>query len=56
MKYIQQVETEQLGFHERLQRRAVESSGEKTKHDGSVTIKRVKESYFLVNDIWDISF
>ncbi|MFJ8531497.1 tyrosine-type recombinase/integrase [Bacillus sp. NPDC094106] len=42
MKYIQQVETEQLGFHERLQHELSSYLEKKMKHDGSVTIKRVK--------------
>lgn len=56
MKYIQKVETEQLGFHERLRHELSSYLEKKVKHDGSITIKKIKEPYFLVNDIWDISF
>lgn len=40
MKYIQKVETEQLGFHERLRHELSSYLEKKVKHDGSITIKK----------------
>ncbi|MFB5252493.1 tyrosine-type recombinase/integrase [Bacillus mycoides] len=56
MKRIQKVHTEKLGFHEQLQQELF-TYPEKTVHkDGSVTVKQVKNPYFLVNSIWNINF
>lgn len=56
MKQKQQINIEQLGFHEKLQH---ELSGYPIKmiHDNSsVTIQRVQDLYFLVNNTWNVDF
>ncbi|WJE54974.1 site-specific integrase [Bacillus cereus] len=56
MKHIQQTKIEQFGFHERLYHE-LSSYPAKTAHgDGSITVQRVMNSYFLVNDVWNVEF
>lgn len=56
MKYNHQIFTEELGFHERLQRE-LSTYPVKTIHtDGSVTIEDMNNPYFLINDKWNINF
>ncbi|MFJ8099975.1 tyrosine-type recombinase/integrase [Lysinibacillus sp. NPDC096212] len=55
MKQIKNVQVEAIGFHEGLQR-ALSTYPEKTvQKDGSVSIEQVKNSYFLINDKWNIN-
>ncbi|MBZ8126164.1 transposase, partial [Bacillus thuringiensis] len=56
MKQTYQSDTEQLGFHERLQRELSSYSVKTIEKDGSVAIHHVKDPYFLVNDIWNVDF
>lgn len=56
MKQIYQIDTEQLGFHERLQRELSSYPVKNIEKDGSVTTHHVKDPYFLVNDIWNVDF
>ncbi|PRT15430.1 transposase [Bacillus toyonensis] len=56
MKQKQQVYTEELGFHERLQHELSSYHVKTIEKDGSISIHHVKDLYFLVNDIWNISF
>ncbi|MGG0237790.1 tyrosine-type recombinase/integrase [Bacillus rhizoplanae] len=55
MKQIKNVQVEEIGFHEGLQRE-LSTYPEKTVHeDGSVSIEKVNNPYFLVNDKWNIN-
>ncbi|WP_017152380.1 tyrosine-type recombinase/integrase [Bacillus bingmayongensis] len=55
MKQIKNVQVEEIGFHEGLQRE-LSTYPEKTVHeDGSVSIEQVTNPYFLVNDKWNIN-
>ncbi|MGE7132448.1 tyrosine-type recombinase/integrase [Lysinibacillus xylanilyticus] len=55
MKHTKSFQTEEMGFHEGLQRE-LSAYPEKTVYeDGSVSIEQVKNPYFLVNDKWNIS-
>ncbi|PLR76241.1 transposase [Bacillus sp. V3-13] len=56
MKYIQQIHTEDLGFHERLQQELVTFPTKTIHKDGSITVEQVNNPYFLVNDKWNINF
>ncbi|PGV66632.1 tyrosine-type recombinase/integrase [Bacillus sp. R86525] len=56
MKQKQQVYTEELGFHEQLQRELLSYPVKNIHEDGVVTIQHMKDSYFLVNDIWNVDF
>nr|WP_168455249.1 tyrosine-type recombinase/integrase [Bacillus cereus]QEF20126.1 tyrosine-type recombinase/integrase [Bacillus cereus] len=56
MKQTYQSDTEQLEFHERLQRELSSYSVKTIEKDGSVAIHHVKDPYFLVNDIWNVDF
>ncbi|HFR4185503.1 tyrosine-type recombinase/integrase [Bacillus anthracis] len=55
MKHIKSFRTEEIGFHEGIQRE-LSTYPEKTVHeDGSVSIEQIKTPYFLVNDEWNIN-
>jgi D-hexose-6-phosphate mutarotase len=55
MKQIKNVQVEEIGFHEGLQKE-LSTYLEKTVHeDGSVSIEQVYNPYFLVNDQWNIN-
>ncbi|WP_163102019.1 tyrosine-type recombinase/integrase [Peribacillus alkalitolerans] len=55
MKQVKNVQVEEIGFHEGLQRE-LSTYLEKTVHeDGSITIKQINNPYFLVNDKWSIN-
>lgn len=56
MRQIQQVNFEKLGFHERLQHELSRYPEKNIHEDGAVTIKAIKNSYFLTNDSWNIEF
>ncbi|OOG91309.1 hypothetical protein BTH41_01610 [Bacillus mycoides] len=56
MKQVYQVNTEQLGFHERLQRDLSGYPMKTIEKDDSVIIHHVKDPYFLVKDIWNVDF
>ncbi|MGE7871615.1 tyrosine-type recombinase/integrase [Bacillus paramycoides] len=56
MKQTYQIETEQLGFHERLQRELSSYPVKNIEKDGSITIHHVKDPYFLVNNSWNVGF
>ena len=45
-----------LGFHERLQLELSNYPVKSVKVDGTVSIQHKRNPYFLVNDIWSISF
>ncbi|CAM4049215.1 tyrosine-type recombinase/integrase [Mesobacillus zeae] len=54
MKHIKNFHTEEIGFHEGLQKE-LSTYPEKIVHeDGSVSIEQVKNPYFLVNDKWNV--
>lgn len=55
MKQIKSVQVEELGFHEGLQRELSTYPEKTVQEDGSVSIERVKNPYFLVNDKWNIN-
>ncbi|PEJ97360.1 tyrosine-type recombinase/integrase [Bacillus wiedmannii] len=55
MKQIKSVQVEELGFHEGLQRELSTYPEKTVQKDGSVSIERVKNPYFLVNDKWNIN-
>lgn len=56
MKQIRYEHIRERGFHEGLQRE-LSTFPEKTVHDdGSVTIERISNPYFLVNDQWNVGF
>ncbi|EFI68436.1 transposition regulatory protein TnpB [Lysinibacillus fusiformis ZC1] len=55
MKQIKNVRVEEKGFHEGLQRELSTYPEKTIKKDGSVSIERVKNPYFLVNDKWNIN-
>jgi len=56
MKQIRYEHIKETGFHEGLQRE-LSTFPEKTVHDdGSVTIERISNPYFLVNDTWNVGF
>jgi integrase len=55
MKYIQDMLTEELGFHERLQQKMSTYPVKTVCEDGFVTIHHVKDPYFLVTDSWNVS-
>lgn len=56
MKQIKDVQVEEIGFHEGLQRE-LSTYPEKTVHeDGSVSIEQVYNPYFVVNDKWNVHF
>ncbi|MCP1122882.1 tyrosine-type recombinase/integrase [Bacillus sp. 3103sda1] len=55
MKQIKDVQVEEIGFHEGLQRE-LSTYPEKTVHEnGSVLIEQVNNPYFLVNDKWNVN-
>ncbi|MGM2769993.1 tyrosine-type recombinase/integrase [Bacillus sp. PGP15] len=55
MKHIKSFRTEEIGFHEGIQRE-LSTYPEKTVYeDGSVSIEQIKNPYFLVNDEWNIN-
>ncbi|MBB6448022.1 tyrosine-type recombinase/integrase [Bacillus benzoevorans] len=55
MKQIKNIQVEDIGFHEGLQKE-LSTYPEKTVHeDGTVTIEQVMNPYFLVNNSWNIS-
>ena len=56
MKQKQQINTEQLGFHERLQREMSSYPVRTVHEDSAVTIQHVKDPYFLVQDSWNVGF
>lgn len=56
MKQTYQIDTEQLGFHEQLQRELSSYPVKIIAKDGSVATPHVKDPYFLVNDIWNVGF
>lgn len=55
MKQIKNVRVEEKGFHEGLQRELSTYPEKTIQKDGSVSIERVKNPYFLVNDKWNIN-
>lgn len=55
MKQIKNVQVEEVAFHEGLQRELSTYPEKTVQEDGSVSIERVKNSYFLVNDKWNIN-
>lgn len=52
---IKQYPIHELGFHERLQQELSTYTEKIIHEDGSVTINVVSNSYFLVNDTWNIN-
>jgi len=55
MKQLKNVQVDEIGLHEGLQRE-LSTYPEKTVYeDGSVSIEQVKNPYFLVNDKWNIN-
>ncbi|MCM3736834.1 tyrosine-type recombinase/integrase [Bacillus cytotoxicus] len=56
MKQIYQIDTEQLGFHEQLQRELSSYPVKNIEKDGSVAIHHVQDPYFLVNNSWNVGF
>lgn len=55
MKQIKNVQVEEIGFHEGLQKELSTYLEKTIQEDRSVSIDRVKNSYFLVNDKWNIN-
>jgi hypothetical protein len=56
MKQKQQINIEQLGFHERLQHEMSSYPVRTVHEDSAVTIQHVKDPYFLVQAVWNVSF
>ncbi|MFI8705466.1 tyrosine-type recombinase/integrase [Bacillus sp. NPDC077411] len=56
MKQTYQIDTEQLGFHERLKCELSSYPVKIIEKDGSVATQHVKDPYFLVHDVWNPSF
>lgn len=56
MKKIINVNIGEIGFHEELQKVLSTYPEKIVNEDGSVTVKQVKNPYFMVNDIWNINF
>lgn len=56
MKQKQQINIEQLGFHEKLQHELSRYPMKTIQDNGSVTVRHIKDPYFLVNNIWNIEF
>jgi len=55
MKQIKNVRVEEIGFHEGLQRELSTYPEKTIQEDGSVSIERIKDAYFLINDKWNIN-
>lgn len=56
MKQKQQINIEQLGFHEKLQHELSGYPIKTIQDNGSVTVQYIKDSYFLINNIWSVDF
>ncbi|MBT2655373.1 tyrosine-type recombinase/integrase [Bacillus sp. ISL-18] len=56
MRQIQQVNSEQITFHERLQHELSSYPVKTVQADGSVIVQHVQNSYFLISDSWGINF
>lgn len=56
MTHIKDAHLEEIGFHESLQKELSTYPKKTVNKDGSVTLEQVKNSYFLVNDKWNINF
>ncbi|HDR7632038.1 TPA: tyrosine-type recombinase/integrase [Bacillus mycoides] len=56
MKQKQQINIEQLGFHEKLQHELSRYPMKTVQDNGSVTVRYIKDPYFLVNDTWNANF
>ncbi|WP_417894549.1 hypothetical protein [Virgibacillus halophilus] len=55
MKQFKNVQVDKIGFHEGLQRGLSTYPIKTIQENGSVSIERVKDPYFLVNDKWNIN-
>ncbi|MGG1675037.1 tyrosine-type recombinase/integrase [Neobacillus sp. NRS-1170] len=56
MKSKQKVLTGEFGFHDQLQEELSSYCVKNINGDGSITIHEIKDSYFLVNNVWSIQF
>ncbi|EOQ17052.1 tyrosine-type recombinase/integrase [Bacillus cereus] len=56
MKQKQQINIEQLGFHEKLQHELSRYPMKTIQDNGSVTVRHIKDPYFLINNIWNVDF
>ncbi|MBB6448010.1 tyrosine-type recombinase/integrase [Bacillus benzoevorans] len=56
MKYVKDIHIDEIGFHEGLQKELSTYPEKEVNKDGTVTIERVNNPYFLVNDSWNIDF
>ncbi|GAB6485241.1 tyrosine-type recombinase/integrase [Bacillus pacificus] len=54
MKHIKNFHTEEIGFHEGLQKELSTYPQKIVHKDSSVSIEQVKNPYFLVNDKWNV--
>ncbi|HHT7238425.1 TPA: tyrosine-type recombinase/integrase [Bacillus cereus] len=56
MKQKQQINIEELGFHEKLQHELSGYPIKTIQDNDSVTVRHIKDPYFLVNNIWNADF
>lgn len=56
MRQIQQINIEQLGFHEGLQLELSSYPVKLVQSDSSVIVQHEENPCFLINDIWNINF
>lgn len=54
MKQVENFQIEEIGFHEGLQRELSTYPEKKVHEDGSVSVERINDPYFLINDKWNI--
>lgn len=56
MKIVDHRNSEQIGYHERLQKQLATYIEKVINGNGSVTKREIHNPYFLVNDTWSIEF
>lgn len=56
MNRKQQILRDEIDLHEQIKRKMSKYPVKTVQIDGSVTVEYLKDSYFLINDIWNVEF